>query len=183
MPGHGAAERSSGADTIFIAATPKFAAQAIRKVFDIDWYPMRFVSQASSSVADVLAAAGLEKSKGVMTTTSFKTVGDPQWSNDPDYLAWLAFMRAYYPGGDINDKFAFLGYSNAALFAEVLRRCGDGSLGGGSVGLTGCGQCRCFVGVWSCVHVDISSGTRICGPAAREAPLRLRRAGGNFNCG
>lgn len=117
--------RSSGADTIFIAATPRSTAQALRKVFEIHWHPTRFVSQASSSVTDVLAAVGLEKSEGVMTTTSFKSVGDPQWANDPDYLAWLDFMRAYYPGGDINDKFAFLGYSNAALFAEVLRRCGD----------------------------------------------------------
>jgi branched-chain amino acid transport system substrate-binding protein len=34
-------------------------------------------------------------------------------------------MRRYYPEGDIGDEFAFVGYANAALFAEVLRRCGD----------------------------------------------------------
>lgn len=117
--------RSSGADTLVIAATPKFAAQAIRKVFDIDWHPTRFVAQISSPVAGALTAAGLEKSEGIMTVTAFKAVGDPQWSNDPDYLAWLEFMRTYYPTGDINDGFAFVGYSNAMLFAEVLRLCGD----------------------------------------------------------
>ena len=116
--------RSSGADTLLIAASPKFAAQAIRKVFDIGWHPARFVAQLSSSVTGVLTSAGLDKSEGLVTTTSFKSVGDPQWANDPDYLAWLDFMRAYYPGA-IDNRFALVGYSNAVLIAEVLRRCGD----------------------------------------------------------
>jgi branched-chain amino acid transport system substrate-binding protein len=117
--------KSSGADVLLIAASQKFAAQAIRKSFDIGWRPIRFVAQQSSSVASVLASAGLDKSEGVMSVSPFKSVGDPQWANDPDYLAWLEFMRAYYPSGDINNNFAFVGYSNAVLFAEVLRRCGD----------------------------------------------------------
>jgi branched-chain amino acid transport system substrate-binding protein len=117
--------RSSGADVFLIAASPKFAAQAIRKAFDIGWHPTRFVAQLSSSVASVLTTAGLDKSEGVISTTPFKSVGDPQWASDPEYLAWLEFMRAHYPSGDINNNFAFVGYSNAVLFAEVLRRCGD----------------------------------------------------------
>jgi branched-chain amino acid transport system substrate-binding protein len=117
--------KSSGADVLLIAASQKFAAQAIRKSFDIGWRPIRFVAQQSSSVASVLASAGLDKSEGVMSVSPFKSVGDPQWANDPDYLAWLEFMRAYYPSGDTNNNFAFVGYSNAVLFAEVLRRCGD----------------------------------------------------------
>lgn len=114
----------SGADTFVIAAGPKFAAQAIRKAFDLGWRPMRFIASVSASLA-VLKPAGLDKAEGVMTATSFKAVGDPQWANDPDYLAWLVFMHSYYPQGDVGDAFSFLGYSNAALFAEVLRRCGD----------------------------------------------------------
>jgi branched-chain amino acid transport system substrate-binding protein len=60
-----------------------------------------------------------------MMATSSKAVGDPQWADDPDYLAWLTFMRRYYPNGNIDNGFALVGYSNATLFAEVLRRCGD----------------------------------------------------------
>jgi branched-chain amino acid transport system substrate-binding protein len=115
---------SSGADTLLIAAGGKFAAQAIRKTFDIGWHPTRFIAEVSSSLA-VLGAAGLDKSAGVITATSSKSVGDPQWANDPDYLAWRDFMRNYYPEGDAADAFAFVGYSNAVLFAEILRRCGD----------------------------------------------------------
>jgi branched-chain amino acid transport system substrate-binding protein len=117
--------RASGADALLIAASPKFAAQTIRKVFDVGWHPAEFVAQVSASVTAVLASAGLDKSVGVMTATSSKAVGDPQWADDPDYLAWLAFMHTYYPRGDTNDGFAFTGYSNATLFAEILRRCGD----------------------------------------------------------
>ena len=117
--------RYSGADTLLIAAYPKFAAQAIRKIAEIDWHPARFLAQVSTSVPAVLIPAGLDKSEGVIRASSSKAVGDPQWADDPDYLAWLSFMRTYYPKGDTKNSFAFTGYSNAALFTEVLRRCGD----------------------------------------------------------
>jgi ABC-type branched-subunit amino acid transport system substrate-binding protein len=117
--------RASGADTLLIAASPKFAAQAIRKISEISWHPTQFLAQVSASVTSVLMPAGLDKSAGVMTATSSKAIGDPQWADDPDYLAWLAFMRQYYPNGNIDNDFALVGYSNATLFAEVLRRCGD----------------------------------------------------------
>ncbi|MGB6542318.1 MAG: ABC transporter substrate-binding protein [Xanthobacteraceae bacterium] len=116
--------QSSGADTLLIAAGPKFAAQAIRKAFDVDWHPTIFLAEVSSSPA-VLKLAGLEKATGVVTATSFKSVADPQWVGDHEYSEWLSFMRTYYPQGDVNDAFTLVGYSNAALFAEVLRRCGD----------------------------------------------------------
>jgi branched-chain amino acid transport system substrate-binding protein len=73
----------------------------------------------------VLAHAGFDKSLGLMTATSFKAVDDPQWATDPEYMAWLGFKRAHYPEGDITDQLVFNGYSNAVLFADILRRCGD----------------------------------------------------------
>ena len=116
--------KSSGADTLLIAAGPKFAAQAIRKVFDVGWRPTRFLAEVSASPI-TLKTAGLDKAEGVITATSFKTLGDPQWIGDPEFTAWLAFMRTYDPRGDVNDALTFVGYSNAVLFADVLRRCGD----------------------------------------------------------
>ena len=117
--------KASGADTLILAATPKFTAQAIRKVFDIDWHPTRYVVIVSTSPLVVLKPAGIEKSTGVIAVTDEKAVGDPQWETDREYQDWLAFMKAYFPDGDINDQFAFVGYGNAILFAEVLRRCRD----------------------------------------------------------
>ena len=116
--------QSSHADVLLVAAAGKFAAQAIREAYDIGWRPMRFIAQVASSPT-VLKPAGADAAAGVITSTSTKSIGDPQWARDPDYLAWLDFMHRYYPEGDVTDAFAFVGYSNAALFAEVLRRCGD----------------------------------------------------------
>ena len=117
--------QASGADTLFLAATPKFTAQALRKAFDLGWHPLRFITLVSTSVAGVLEPAGIERATGVMSGATFKSVSDPQWRGDPEYRDWLAFMRDYYPEGDVADQLAVNGYGYAALFAEVLRRCGD----------------------------------------------------------
>jgi len=117
--------QASGADTLFLATTPKFTAQAVRKTFDIGWHPTRFIAQISASVAAVLEPAGLERSSGVMAVATLKSASDPQWEDDPEYREWLAFMHKYYPEGDLADQLTVAGYSYAALFAQVLRRCGD----------------------------------------------------------
>jgi branched-chain amino acid transport system substrate-binding protein len=55
--------QESGADTLIIAATPKFAAQAIRKTYDIGWTPKRYMTDVSQSIAAVMKPAGLENRK------------------------------------------------------------------------------------------------------------------------
>ena len=116
---------ASGADTLFLAATPKFTAQALRKAFDLGWHPLRFITLVSTSVGGVLEPAGLERTAGVMSAATFKSVSDPQWQGDLEYRDWLAFMHEDYPEGDVSDQLAVNGYAYAALFAEILRRCGD----------------------------------------------------------
>ena len=59
--------QGSGADILLIAATPKFAAQAIRKSFDLGWNAVRYLTNVSPSIATVLKPAGLDKSKGLIT--------------------------------------------------------------------------------------------------------------------
>lgn len=117
--------QGSGADTLILAATPKFTAQAIHKVFEIGWHPTRYIVIVSTSPVSVLKPAGLEQSTGVLAVTDEKAVSDPQWETDREYQDWLAFMNTYFPEGDVNDQFALIGYGNAVFFAEVLRRCGD----------------------------------------------------------
>src|SRR5262249_12325576 len=98
--------KAAGADTLLDAASPKFTAQAIRKVYDSGWRPAHFISQTSSSPAAVLQPAGPEKAVGVMSAAATKSVSDRQWANDPDYVAWLAFMREHFPEGDTADQLA-----------------------------------------------------------------------------
>ena len=117
--------QGSGADTFFIFATPKFAAQAIRKAHDIGWRPLAFVNNVSASVAAVLEPAGLEKSKGLITALYYKDPNDPQWANDPAVMDWLAWMRKYYPDGNVGDGANVYGYAAAQTLVQVLKQCGD----------------------------------------------------------
>jgi branched-chain amino acid transport system substrate-binding protein len=117
--------KTSGADVLFNASTPKFAAQAIKKVADLGWKPVHILDINAISVGAVLAPAGLENSKGLITVNYGKDPLDPQWKDDPGMKRFFAFMEKYYPDGDRNSSFNTYGYSNAALLAEVLKRCGD----------------------------------------------------------
>lgn len=117
--------QASGADTFFNVTTPKFAAQAIRKVYDIGWRPLHILNNVSSSVGSVLKPAGLEKSVGLITAVYFKDPSDPQWANYPDVKEYKAWFQKYYPEGNIDDAFNVSGYSIAWGVVEVLKRCGD----------------------------------------------------------
>ena len=115
----------SGADTFFIFATPKFAAQAIRKTADIGWKPLQFLNNVSASVASVLQPAGLDKSVGLITLAYLKDPTDPQWSKDKGFKDWVEWMKKYYPQGDLADNLNVYGYSAAQTLIQVLKQCGD----------------------------------------------------------
>jgi len=117
--------KASGADTFFNITTPKFAAQAIRKAYDIGWRPLQFITSVSSSVASVLIPAGLEKSIGIISVAYFKDPSDPQWAETPGMKEWFAFMQKYYLDGNPTDMLNVYGYTSAQTMAYVLKRCGD----------------------------------------------------------
>jgi ABC-type branched-subunit amino acid transport system substrate-binding protein len=117
--------QASGADTLFVFATPKFAAQAIRKTYDIGWKPLEFVNTVSSSVAAVLQPAGLDKSVGIITAQYMKDPTDPQWSKEKSFLDWVEWMKKYYPQGDLADILNVYGYSAAQTLVHLLKQCGD----------------------------------------------------------
>ena len=117
--------QGSGADVLVTAAIPKFAAQAIRKVYDIGWKPTHIVSNVSSSVGAVMKPAGPEKAVGVISATYGKDPTDPQWQDAPDMKEWMAWMKKYYPAGNITDANNTYGYGVAYLMVAVLKACGD----------------------------------------------------------
>ena len=117
--------QGSGADVFVNITTPKFAAQAIRKAFDIGWKPVHYLNNVSSSTASVLTPAGLDKSVGVISSAYIKDPTDPQWANDPAIVEWAAFMKKYYPDGSLTDNFNVYGYTVAQTLVQVLKQCGD----------------------------------------------------------
>jgi branched-chain amino acid transport system substrate-binding protein len=117
--------KSSGADVFFNVTTPKFASQAIKKAAEIEWKPVHLLNSVSNSVGAVLKPAGLDNSKGILTTYYLKDPTDPTWKDDPAYKEWAAFMDKYYPQGDKTSSFTVFGYLVAQTMVQVLKQCGD----------------------------------------------------------
>ncbi|MGY3693975.1 ABC-type branched-subunit amino acid transport system substrate-binding protein [Bradyrhizobium sp. USDA 3240] len=117
--------KAAGVDLLYNASTPKFAAQAIRKVADLDWHPVHILDINASPVSATLKPAGLDISKGIISTNYGKDPADPQWKDDPGVKAYFTFMDKYYPEGDKLNTVNTYGYSTAELLIQVLKQCGD----------------------------------------------------------
>jgi branched-chain amino acid transport system substrate-binding protein len=117
--------KTVGADIFFDEASPKFAAQAIRKAAEIGWKPTLFLASVSNSVGAVLKPAGLENSKGILSTNYIKDPTDPAWKDDPAIREWSAFMDKYFPEGDKSSTFPVYAYATAQTLVQVLKQCGD----------------------------------------------------------
>jgi ABC-type branched-subunit amino acid transport system substrate-binding protein len=117
--------KSAGVDLLYDASTPKFAAQAIKKVADLAWKPVHILDINASPVSATLKPAGLDISKDIISTNYGKDPADPQWKDDAGLKAYFAFMDKYYPEGDKLNTVNTYGYSTAELLVQVLRQCGD----------------------------------------------------------
>jgi ABC-type branched-subunit amino acid transport system substrate-binding protein len=115
----------SGANVFFNIATPKFAAMAIRKAYDLNWHPTQFVDNPAASVGTVMKPAGVEKATGILSTGFVKDPTDPQFKNDADFKEWLAWMKQYFPEGSLEDPQNAVGYANGQTMVQVLKQCGD----------------------------------------------------------
>jgi branched-chain amino acid transport system substrate-binding protein len=116
--------KDSGANVFFNISTPKFAAQAIRKIGDLGWKPAHYLNNVSAQVT-TLKQAGFASAQGILTAQYGKDPTDPQWANSPDFLAWKAFMQKYLPSGNLADASHVYGYAVANLMTIVLKNAGD----------------------------------------------------------
>ena len=117
--------QTSGADVLLSAAITKYAAQAIRKTYDIGWKPTHFLSNVSASIKAVMQPAGPEKAVGIITAAYLKEPTDPQWENTPEYKDWLAWMKKYNSSANVADANAAYGYSVTQTMVAVLKACGN----------------------------------------------------------
>ncbi|HKU98415.1 MAG TPA: ABC transporter substrate-binding protein [Vineibacter sp.] len=115
--------KASKADVLINISTPKFATQAIRKIYDLDWKPLHLVVNASAGISTVLAPAGLDKSVGVISTAFVKLPSDPAWVNDDDMKNYLAFMKAWAPQEPLDDCVS--SHLAASVLQHVLHRVGN----------------------------------------------------------
>ena len=117
--------KDAGADLFYSASTPKQAAQAIRKIHELNWKPVHILDINASPVSATLQPAGLEASKGVISVNYGKDPLDPTWKDDAGMKKYFEFMAKYYPDGDKDSSFNSYGYSTSQLMIYVLQKCGD----------------------------------------------------------
>jgi branched-chain amino acid transport system substrate-binding protein len=111
---------------VFLNITlPKFAVQAIRKAYEIGWRPTQFIDNPSASVGNVMRPAGIEASKGIISAAFVKDPTDPQFRNDPEFIAWVAWMKKFFPEGRLDDPQNVVGYVQAQTIVQILQQCGD----------------------------------------------------------
>ena len=117
--------KSSGAEALLVAGTPKFSAQAIRKVAEIGWKPTLIVNFPSSSVSATLKPAGFDNAMGVIVGTFIKDPTDSKWNDDAGMKAYRAFFAKYLAGSDIGDTNYLTGYQQGMILEQILKQCGN----------------------------------------------------------
>jgi branched-chain amino acid transport system substrate-binding protein len=116
--------QGAGANVLLVAGIPKFAAQAIRKVFDLQWKPTFYMTNVAVSVGTVMMPAGPEKAIGMISSQYLKDPTDAAWNDDAEMKTWRAFMAKYNPSGDLTDSATVFAYGISMTMLQVLRQCG-----------------------------------------------------------
>ena len=117
--------KSAGIDTLVEQSSSKAAAQSIRKVHELNWNPLHIIGGSTASIETILKPAGLEASKGVVTTQFLKQPSDPAWANDDEVKAYKAFLKKYAPSANPDDYSVLVAYMNVHAVELVLKKCGD----------------------------------------------------------
>ena len=117
--------KNAGANVFLNLSSPKFAAQGIRKAYDLAWRPVHYLTSPSASVQSVMKPAGFEAGQDIMTIAYLKDPTDPQWANDPEFLEWKRWMERWNPTASLADTLNVYPYALTATLVEVLKRCGE----------------------------------------------------------
>ncbi|MGJ4948422.1 ABC transporter substrate-binding protein [Bradyrhizobium sp. HKCCYLS20291] len=117
--------KGTGADVFVNISTPKFAAQAIKKIAELEWKPMHLMTDVSISIGAVMKPAGLDASEGVLSAGYIKDPSDPQWKDDEGMKKFMAFIDKYMPGANTSDANLAYGFAAAQTMVQVLKQCGD----------------------------------------------------------
>jgi branched-chain amino acid transport system substrate-binding protein len=117
--------KATGADVLFDASTPKFAAQSIKKVAELGWKPLHILSYVSASIGGVIKPAGFDNAQGIVSAAYFKDPNDPRWKDDAGLKELNLFLDKYFPEANRSDTYIVNGYNTAQLLVQVLKQCGD----------------------------------------------------------
>ena len=125
LEGHVSVLKRAGADIFVFLGVPSTASRVIQLAASLNWHPVMIVNDASASIANAMAPAGLQNSAGVISTAFLKDPSDPAWKDDPAMKDWFAFMDKYHHVESTNNSAALYGYAAAETLTQVLKQCGD----------------------------------------------------------
>jgi ABC-type branched-subunit amino acid transport system substrate-binding protein len=117
--------KASGADVFVNISTPKFAAQAIKKIAEIEWKPTHFLNNVSASIGSVIQPAGFANSQNIISAAYLMDAADPQWKDNAGMKSFDDFLSKHFPEGNRLDASVMVGYNVTQTMVEVLKRCGD----------------------------------------------------------
>ncbi|MFL5980814.1 MAG: ABC transporter substrate-binding protein [Gaiellaceae bacterium] len=119
--------KSSGANTLMLFATPKFAIFGYVSSFRLGWHPRMYVTSVSISPDIMKIAKFGSNQKQVDSSVSIAFVKDPtaqQWAKDKTVRLYKAVMRRFLPSAKADDVFNYYGMAVAYTMVDTLRKAG-----------------------------------------------------------
>jgi ABC-type branched-subunit amino acid transport system substrate-binding protein len=117
--------KASNADVFVNITTPKFAAQAIKKMGEIGWKPLHFLNNVSASIGSVIEPAGYDNAQDIVSAAYLMDSADPQWKDNAGMKSFDDFLAKQFPEGNRLDGGVMVGYNVAQTLVQVLKQCGD----------------------------------------------------------
>lgn len=117
--------KAKNPDVMVYFTTPKFGAQALKKVGELAWKPVQIIANVSASTATVMKPAGFENAQGVISAAYAKDASDPQWKDDAGMKDFDSLLAKYLPDTNRVDSSAMTGYNMALTMVALLKNCGD----------------------------------------------------------
>ena len=116
--------KTAAPDAFLFAGTPKFAAQALRKMHEMGWKPLTVVNFVAASIGNTFAPVGLDKVTGVVTAGFQKDPTDPKWKDDQGVKDFIVFFNKYLPGADLADQNYMYGYQQGMVLEQLIKQSG-----------------------------------------------------------
>jgi branched-chain amino acid transport system substrate-binding protein len=119
--------KASGADTLMLFATPKFAIFGYVGSFRLGWHPHVYVTSVSISPDIMKIAKFGSNQKQVEGSISIAFVKDPtaqQWARDKTVRLYKTIVKRFLPGAKPDDVFNYYGMAVAYTMVDTLRKAG-----------------------------------------------------------
>jgi branched-chain amino acid transport system substrate-binding protein len=119
--------KSSGADTLMLFATPKFAIFGYVGPFRLGWHPRVYVTSVSISPDIMKIAKFGSNQRQVQGSISIAFVKDPtaaQWSKDKTVRLYKTIVKRFLQDAKPDDVFNYYGMAVAYTMVDTLRKAG-----------------------------------------------------------